>query len=126
MGLKLCAASFTDGCQAVYLPLSPPARLAKLVAEICEVNPEYVEVNLGKAEQLTAEFLNVNPKHQVPALEENGAFMAESRYICRHFFDEYNKNDKNDHWYPKDPEKRQEVDTWLDWSKSMHSALEKA
>jgi len=105
---------------------SPPARLAKLVAEICQVDPEYVEVDLGKAEQLTAHFLKVNPKHQVPALEENGVFMAESRDICRHFFDKYNTNVENDHWYPKDPEKRQEVDKWLDWSKGMHSALEMA
>merc|ERR1712192_190222 len=127
MGLKVrdfsCALHLLRmGVKLYTFLFSPPARLAKLVAEICEVNPEYVEVNLGKAEQLTAYFLNVNPKHQVPALEENGVFMAESR----HFFDEYNKNDKNDHWYPKDPEKRQEVDKWLDWSMSMHSALEKA
>ena len=31
-----------------------------------QVDPEYVEVDLGKAEQLTAHFLKVNPKHQVP------------------------------------------------------------
>ena len=29
--------------------------------------------------------------------------------LPRHFFDKYNTNVENDHWYPKDPEKRQEV-----------------
>ena len=36
---------------------------------LSKVNPEYVEVDLGKAEQLTAHFLKVNPKHQVVLLE---------------------------------------------------------
>ena len=36
---------------------------------LSKVNPEYVEVDLGKAEQLTAHFLKVNPKHQVVLVE---------------------------------------------------------
>ena len=39
--------------------------------------------------------------------------------MSRHFFDEYNKNDKNDHWYPKDPEKRQEVIFQKCWCHSI-------
>ena len=42
--------------------LSPPARLAHFVAEICQVDIEYVEVNLSKAEQFSTEFLTINPK----------------------------------------------------------------
>jgi len=105
--------------------LSPPARLAKLVAEICEVNAEYIEVDLSRADQISAEFLAVNPKHQVPALDDNGVLMAQSRDICRHFLDNHNQNPDNDHWYPKDPLKREEVNKWLEWSKPLHLALEK-
>ena len=39
--------------------------------------------------------------------------------LSRHFFDEYNKNGANDHWYPKDPEKRQEVMFRHHWCRSM-------
>ena len=42
--------------------LSPPARLAHFVAELCQVEIEYVEVNLSKAEQFSTEFLTINPK----------------------------------------------------------------
>ena len=105
---------------------SPPARLAILAAEICSVDYELVEVDLSKAEQFSNEFVALNPKHQVPSLDDCGVYMAQSRDICRHFFDNHNKNLYNDHWYPKDPVKREEVNQWLDWSKPLHLALETA
>ena len=103
---------------------SPPARLARLAAEICEVDYKLIEVDLSKAEQFSPEFLAVNPKHQVPALEDGGEYMAQSRDICRYLFDNYKKSSDNDHWYPEDPAKREEVNEWLDWSKPIHIALE--
>ena len=50
--------------------------------------------------------------------------MSESRDICKYLFDNFSNNPANDHWYPKDPEKRSKVDEWLDWSKPLHLALE--
>lgn len=94
---------------------SPPARLAKLAAAICGVEVEHVEVDLSKAEQFSPEYLTINPKHKVPVLEEDGVYMDESLEIVRHFFDKYNTNPNNDHWYPADPVKRQEVNKWLEW-----------
>jgi len=95
---------------------SPPARLAKLAAAICGLQPEYIEVDISKAEQFSPEFVAVNPKHLVPVLEEDGVYIEESMDIVRHIFNKYNKNPNNDHWYPKDPIKRAEVDEWLDWA----------
>ena len=63
-------------------------------------------------------------QHQVPALDNNGSFMAESRDISKFFCTKFFTNPEDDHWYPKDPEKRKEVDAWLDWSKELHLALE--
>lgn len=103
--------------------LSPPARLAKLVSEICEVNADYIEVDLSKAEQFSPDFLAVNPKHQVPALDDNGVFVTESRDICRHLLNR-DRKPETDHWYPQDPSQREEVDRWLDWSQPLHLALE--
>jgi len=103
---------------------SPPARLARLVAEICKVDYQLIEVDLSKAEQFSPEFLTVNPKHQVPALDDGGVYMAQSRDICRHLCDKYNQDPDNDHWYPTDPSKREEVNDWLEWSKPIHIALE--
>merc|ERR1711988_1805600 len=67
----------------------------------------------------------INPKHQVPAIDDDGTCMAESRDICKYLFDKYNKDPSLEHWYPKDPEKRKEVDEWMDWSKQLHLSIEK-
>ena len=65
-----------------------------------------------------------------------GVYMDESLNIVRHFFNTYNTNPENDHWYPqvhhticnkptiiktslsglKDPDKRRDVDEWLEWA----------
>ena len=62
--------------------------------------------------------------------------MDESLNIVRHFFNTYNTNPEYDHWYPqvhhticigptnmkthlsgpKDPDKRRDVDEWLEWA----------
>ena len=62
--------------------------------------------------------------------------MDESLNIVRHFFNTYNTNPENDHWYPqvhhticieptniktclsgqKDPDKRRDVEEWLEWA----------
>lgn len=42
--------------------------------------------------------------------------MDESLDIVRHLFNQYNRNPDNDHWYPKDPEKRAQVDSWMEWA----------
>jgi len=96
---------------------SPPARLARLVADLCDVNvDEHVEVDLSKFQQYSPWYLAINAKHRVPVLEEDGVYMDESLNIVRHFFNNYNKKPENDHWYPKDPAKRKDVDEWLEWA----------
>ena len=62
----------------------------------------------------------------MPALDDNGVYMAESRDIVRHLVDKYNVDTAKEHWYPKDPKEREEVDKWMDWSKELHLNLEKA
>ena len=100
---------------------SPPARLAWLAAKIYNVPTKIVDVDLSKAEQLDLEFIKVNPKHEVPAFDHNGIYVTESRTIAKYFHENFNKNQEaNDHWYPKDPEKRAKVDEWLDWSDKRH------
>ena len=100
---------------------SPPARLAWLTAKIYNVPTEIVDVDLSKAEQLDLEFIKINPKHEVPAFDHNGDYISESRAIAKYFHEHFNQNkESNDHWYPKDPEKRTKVDEWLAWSDRRH------
>ena len=100
---------------------SPPARLAWLTAKIYKVPTEIVDIDLARAEQLDPEFMKINPKHEVPAFDHNGEYVTESREIAKYFHENFNQNEHdNDHWYPKDPEKRAKVDEWLAWSDRRH------
>ena len=59
----------------------------------------------------------------MPALDDNGVYISESREISRYLCNKFLTKAKDDHWYPKDPMKRQEVDLLLDWSKPLHASL---
>jgi len=64
---------------------SPPARLAQFTALISGLEPEYVEVDLSKAEQFQAWYTAINAKHKVPVLEEEeGKYIDESVVIAKH------------------------------------------
>lgn len=84
----------------------------------------YEEVMLNQLEHLKKEFLKVNPAHQVPAMNDDGKMMAESRDLVRYLFTNYNKDRANDHWYPADPVIRKQVDEWMEWSKPLHLLVE--
>ena len=55
---------------------------------------------------------------------DDKSFMSESRDRPCHIFDKHTKDPANDHWYPKDPVGRTEVDKWMDWSKPLHLCIE--
>jgi len=74
---------------------------------------EKIHLDLLKGEQRTPEYLAINPFGRVPAIvEEDGFVLFESstvlKYLC-------NTRDVPDHWYPKDPRKRSQVDLFFDW-----------
>ena len=52
----------------------------------------------------------MNPKHEVPIFDHDGQIVTESRGIAKYFHENFNQDlEKNDHWYPKDPEERAKV-----------------
>jgi len=100
---------------------SPPARLAWLTAKIYKVPTEIIDIDLSKAEQLDPEFIKINPRHEVPAFDHNGEYIAQSRSIAKYFHENFNKDeDANEHWYPSNVEERAKVDEWLNWSDKRH------
>ena len=59
---------------------------------------------------MSAEFLKMNPKHEVPVFDHNGTFITESREIAKYFHENFNMApEENDHWYPSDLEERKKV-----------------
>lgn len=67
-----------------------------------------IKLNLKKLdvrgqEQMSPEFLKLNPQHTIPTLVDNGFALWESRAILGYLVDKYAKTDT---LYPKDPQKR--------------------
>ncbi|CAH1644204.1 unnamed protein product [Spodoptera littoralis] len=92
MGVKLYAMDF-----------SPPSRACMMACEIFGVPFEKIPVNLFNNEHLTPEFLEKNPLHTIPVLEDGDLILYDSHAILAYLADTYAKDES---WYPKDVKKR--------------------
>jgi len=90
-----------------YLPGSAPCRSVLLTAKAVGVDLNLKLLDLMKGEQLTPEFIKINPQHTIPTLVDNGFSIWESRAIISYLAEQYGKDDS---LYPKDPKKRAVVD----------------
>ena len=62
-----------------------PRRVQMFLAEK-NIDVEYVQVNVRNGENRESDYLNINPKSGVPALQlDNGNVISESMAICRYF-----------------------------------------
>ncbi len=93
-----------------HFPYSQHAR--RIVSLLEENNLPYQvrHVAMDTNEHLSAEFLNINPNHQVPILQEGDFYLSESNAILRYLC---NKHELNN-WYPHEAKARAKVDQWLD------------
>lgn len=90
--------------------LSPCVRSTFAVAAAIGVELEYEYVDLFKGGCRTPEFLEMNPVHAVPVLEDDGKYIIDSHAILSYLVNQYGKDDS---LYPKDPYKRAMVDQRL-------------
>eukprot|EP01012_Entosiphon_sulcatum_P015536 TRINITY_DN2048_c0_g1_i1.p1 TRINITY_DN2048_c0_g1~~TRINITY_DN2048_c0_g1_i1.p1 ORF type:complete len:378 (-),score=57.19 TRINITY_DN2048_c0_g1_i1:414-1526(-) len=81
---------------------------------LCEGNVVHtlVDVDLSKNEQYNPSFLALNPRHQVPVLDDEGFAVWESNTILRYICNSYTLNDS---FYPVEARLRARVDMALDW-----------
>nr|AHC08058.1 delta glutathione S-transferase [Locusta migratoria] len=89
---------------------SPPCRTVRMVARTLGLELQLVDVDLLQNEHLKPQFLQMNPQHQVPLLDDNGFYLPESRAIIAYLVDNYAKDDS---LYPRDPKKRATVNRML-------------
>ncbi|CAD7083151.1 unnamed protein product [Hermetia illucens] len=92
------------------LHLSPPVRSVLLVAKAIGLDLEFREVNLLTGEHKKPEFLEKNPQHTVPTLDDGGLLIWDSHAIATYLIGKYGKDDN---LYPKDLYKRALVDQRL-------------
>uniref|UniRef100_T1GBZ7 GST N-terminal domain-containing protein n=1 Tax=Megaselia scalaris TaxID=36166 RepID=T1GBZ7_MEGSC len=62
-------------------------------------------------ENRTPEFLEMNPLHTIPVLEDDRGYITDSHAILSYLVDQYGAD--HQHLYPKDPFKRAMVDQRL-------------
>ncbi|XP_032680520.1 glutathione S-transferase 1-1-like [Odontomachus brunneus] len=93
-----------------YLPPSPPCRSVLLLAKALGVHFNFKIVNVLKGEHMSPEFLQINPQHMIPTIDDNGFVLWESRPIMAYLVSKYARNDS---LYPKDPKQRAVVDQMM-------------
>ncbi|XP_030382129.1 glutathione S-transferase 1-like [Scaptodrosophila lebanonensis] len=92
------------------LDLSPPVRAVFLTLKALGLPYDYIPVDLLSKEHMSAQYLQKNPQHTVPTLEDNGQFIWDSHAIMAYLVRKYGKDDS---LYPKDPILRAIVDQRL-------------
>jgi glutathione S-transferase len=91
--------------------LSPNAFRARAVINELGLEPEIIDINLGKGENRTPEFLALNPNGKVPVLVDGDAVIWESRAIGAYLGSKLPERDL----YPADLVRRAHVDQWSYW-----------
>lgn len=88
---------------------SPPVRAVLMTMRLLGLEFEGVEVNTLNLEQYKPEFIQKNPLHTVPLLEEDGFLLADSHAIITYLTSKYGA-DKRAVLYPVDLRTRAIVD----------------
>lgn len=96
-------------------PMSANSRAAVMTAFLLDAPVELVFVDLPNHEQTLPPFLNKNPNHRVPVLEDDDFYLWESRAIMQYLADKT----PGQSLYPTGLRARADVNRWLFWA-SQH------
>jgi len=108
--IKVFSRTKAEKMDLYYFDFSAPCRSVMLTAKYLGLNVNKKPLHLFKKEQMTPEFLEINPQHCVPTLVDGELKLWESRAICTYLVAQYGKDDA---LYPKDPKQRVLVDRLL-------------
>lgn len=90
-------------------PLSGHSHRARLFISLLNLDAEIVFVDLASGEHKQKAFLEKNPFGQVPVLEDDGVYIADSNAILVYLAKKFNKTD----WLPEDAKQAAEIQRWL-------------
>lgn len=92
---------------------SPPTRFCLLTTKAIDLDIDYRVVNMAGGEHRSEEFLQKNPLHTVPVLEDNGKYLTDSHAICTYLVQKYGSKKHQEELYPSDLFQRSLVDQKL-------------
>src|SRR5262249_9756416 len=90
----------------LYTWTTPNGYKASIALEELGIPYEVHPVNLTENEQMTPEFLKLNPNHKIPVIDDGGQVIWESGAILLHLGEQH---DPKGIILPKDPRKRMEA-----------------
>ncbi|XP_055821496.1 glutathione S-transferase T1-like isoform X2 [Solanum dulcamara] len=95
---------------------SHPCREVIIFCKLNGIEFEEVYIRLSKRQQLSAEYREINPIQQIPAIMDGRFKLSESHAILRYLACAFPRI--ADHWYPADLYKRAKVESVLDWHRT--------
>jgi glutathione S-transferase len=95
-----------------HFPYSQHARRVVSLMEEANLEYELRHVDMAKGAHQSAEYLAINPNHQVPTLIDGDIRIHESNAILRYLCVKHDL----DAWYPRELPLRAKVEQWLDWN----------
>ncbi|MDH3740870.1 MAG: glutathione S-transferase family protein [Hyphomicrobiales bacterium] len=93
-------------------PPSGNCHKIRIMLSILGLDYDKVTINLLKGEQKAPEFLQLNPRHKVPVLDDEGIIVADSAAILIYLSRKYGRDDL----YPNEPAAMAEIQKWLSFS----------
>jgi len=93
--------------------MSQPSRAVLIFCKVNEIQFDEILISLGKRQQLSPEFKEINPMGKVPAIVDGRLKLFESHAILIYLSSAYAS--VVDHWYPNDLSKRAKIHSVLDW-----------
>ncbi|CAG2110001.1 unnamed protein product, partial [Medioppia subpectinata] len=99
---------------------SPPCRAVLMTAKHLNIDLNVITVNLSEGQNLKEDYLKINPMHQIPAINDNGFILWESRAIMQYLC---NQTSPDSQLYPKEPKQRAVVDRWLNYDLSLFGVM---
>lgn len=97
-----------------HFPYSQHARRVVSLLEEAKIPYEIRNVAMMEGEHMSPEYLQINPNHKVPVLDDGDFRLTESNAILRYLCNKHKLNS----WYPEDAQPRALVDQWLDWNQT--------
>ena len=94
------------------LELSGNSYKVRLLLSLLKVEYEIVPVNLLEGEHKQEPFLSLNPKGEVPVLEDGDFLLADSQAILVYLAEKLDRTD----WYPEDARLRAEIQSWFSFA----------
>ncbi|WP_111414793.1 glutathione S-transferase family protein [Billgrantia lactosivorans] len=91
-------------------PKSGHCHRVELMLALLELPYATVDVDMANGAHKSAEFLEISPFGQVPAIEDNGEFFSDSNAILVYLARRY---DAHDRWLPTEPTAAARVQRWL-------------